>query len=202
MSMRLLRNAGHVILSGAGIVLAATAGIPANAGELAGDSSSILSIGKAPVLFEVSLVNWAMGFSCHGLWIDSAGDVHVYDCTGLRDSLRFAKSDTQRSTIWATRFAQRDTVVMHIDTLELNSYMRLVPKAATEHVMPRKQTGADMGSTTFTAYWPNAPDSVDSDILLGTFGDWTTQRDGTNSAKLVEWLKQIVADLADLVFRK
>ncbi len=202
MNLRRSRIAAYVIPLAASITLASIRSAPASAGEIPTASISVPRIGKFPVRFEVSLVNWAMGFSCHGLCIDSAGDVHVYDCTSLRDSLRSAVSDAKRAMIWARRFAQRDTVVMHIDTLELNSYLRLLPRAAVEHVTPRRQTGADIGSTTFTAYWADAPDSVGCDLLLGKFGDWTTRREGPNTAKLVEWLKQIEAELADLMFRK
>ena len=190
------------ILLTAGGIFASISSTRAFAGATASDTIPILRIGNVPVLFEVSMVNWAMGFSCRGLCIDSAGDVHVYDCTGLRDSLRQAKDDAERANIWATRLALRDTVVMHIDTLELNSYLRLLPRVAGERVGPRKQTGADMGSTTFTAYWHDAPDSIGSQLLLGTFGDWTTKREGLNAAKLVEWLKQIAAELEDVIFRK
>jgi hypothetical protein len=170
------------------------------AGDSLATSPPVPRVARVPVVFDVSIINWATGFACHGMCIDSAGNVHVYDCTALRDSLRLAESDERRAVLWATRFGYRDTIPMHIDTLELNAYERLIPKAVEEHVGPRRQVGADMGSTTFTAYWAAAPDSIGHSILLGNFGDWTTARDGVNTTKLVAWLKQIEAELLDLIF--
>jgi len=142
------------------------------------------------MIFEVFRINYAWGFSCGGCYVDASGNVHRYDCSALRDTIKSQEWRGREAELLQRRFQMNDSILCRVSVSELNDMRVLIDKASKTPPSEEKQTANDAGATSFRGFLYASGDGDSTELVLATSGDFSREPSSVAATQLVEWLQQ------------
>ncbi len=156
-------------------------------GPAAGEGEVI----EQKVLYNISYVNFAWGYSHNGIYIDNEGNVFEYKFTDGDAGWINTRDETYTEEEILANFT-RPSIRSRIDKIDratlLEKYKLIKP--ASEGEIVRTSGGADMGSFSYTAYLFNSQTKQYKAVILDSFGDWKVENRSPSAKALHQWLRQ------------
>lgn len=150
------------------------------------------------ILFEVSYVNFAWGYTLGGFYVDRDGD--IYEFHRGYDDERWQRDDPDRLTAQDLhrKYAIGRELVGTIDSATLDWMTNLIPGAQEGELTERISVCRDFGGRSWVAYMLNESTGDYERVLLYAAGDWARRNRSGDAEALFEWLRSVAGDTGEI----
>ena len=154
------------------------------------------------ILFHYSYENWAWGYQFYGWYIDNHGQVwSAKKSIHWRDEvMNVVNMDNE--DIWISREDaentyenRKDSVLMILDTGELEDKFLLIENLVNAEYSPPIHTGCDMGSAIFGCLFYDPDQDKYKRIILKAWGDWSFNLPDSTTSELIEWFDSLYTEI-------
>jgi hypothetical protein len=146
-------------------------------------------------VFEIEYINFAWGYSHHGIYIDSAGRLFQYSYEGSSDIWHPDSTGFYTQEQLASKYSHRNTLMNTLRRDTVNKYFRMIEAAALGTYSDTTATAADMGEFAYIAYKYNPVTKKYQQVVLRVEGDFTFLNQSQSAMTIAGWLKAYLQEV-------
>jgi len=138
------------------------------------------------VLFQVEYINYAWGYSHHGILIDSSGNVKYFKYPNnwrYPDTAGYITESDMNENI-----QQLDTVSFIIEKDTLLKYFSMLKGASEGQLSDPYNRMFDAGETIYSGYLYDSIIKKYKHVLIKQWGDWSIDNNSPEAEKIYRWL--------------